>query len=187
MGRERGVQPASGQKEVPKIRQHTAFNASSRLPLQSHPRSSDGWHPRDLEHKHFTRDCGEKPSPGFILPCEGAQNQHRLNHWLRSWLFTSTRGRLLASRPHFKGTFALWTWFFFFKSLYLRSLLQQQLDAVGVSHHAGAVQRFQGAVCAVHVRALREDRKPQPGLANPAVLGRFPPPSQQLTRLHLHR
>lgn len=38
--------------------------------------------------------------------------------------------------------------------LYLGSFLQQQLHAVGISYHAGAVQGFEGAVQAVHVSAL---------------------------------
>lgn len=38
--------------------------------------------------------------------------------------------------------------------LYLGSFLQQQLHAVGISYHAGAVQGFEGAVQAVHISAL---------------------------------
>lgn len=44
----------------------------------------------------------------------------------------------------------------FQRGVYLCSLLQQQLHAVGISHHAGAVQRLQSAVHAVHIRALQK-------------------------------
>lgn len=41
-----------------------------------------------------------------------------------------------------------------FPKLYLGSFLQQQLHAVGISHHAGTVQGFEGAMQAVHIGAL---------------------------------
>lgn len=44
----------------------------------------------------------------------------------------------------------------FRRGVYLCSFLQQQLHTIGVSHHAGAVQRLQSAMHAVHIRALQK-------------------------------
>lgn len=105
---------------------------------------------RTLKNAPTTPVTLAKPQSLELVPHDTLGEELFLKIDLKS---VSSNPSCLSTPPDFPflGVFHL---FSVFPKLYLGSFLQQQLHAVGISHHAGAVQGFEGAVQAVHIGAL---------------------------------
>lgn len=127
---------------------------------------------KDHQIQALTLHRTQKNPPTLLGALSKPQSLELLPHdTLREELFPkiqlkhiSSNPSCLSAPPVFRASYlGIFHLFSVFPKLYLSSFLQQQLHAVGISHHAGAVQGFEGAVQAVHIGALRSRGAPRSG------------------------